>query len=120
MSDEVTDDMILAKAQELRAERPSLGLTSAMLEAEAILRPSKRREMQTRFEVTVELKPRHARWVHQTLGGHPQFSVEERLGAFLSIQLGRIAVEKRALLEEAAQVVKGEAVTVPAHLWDEG
>ena len=106
---EINDEMILAKAQEISKER-GIGLVDAMIEAEEELRP--RPELQTSFMVPIEVKPRVARWIVETFGGHAKYTVEERIGAYLSVLLGRTRVSARRADEPAPEVQKGEAVTM--------
>lgn len=106
------DDEILARAIEIRAES-GLSLTDAMIQAESELdAPAPSDPVQAEFVVTLKPKPRVARWIRQTFGGHPTFSIEDRLEAYLITLLNKSRVSSMRASEDPPQVGKGQAVTV--------
>lgn len=112
----MTDDEILERAREIASET-GVSLTDAMIRAEAELAPKP--EIQKEFTVTLDLKPRVARWVlteFQAYGGH---SVEDRLAAYLVTVLNRARTTSMRAAEDAPEVGRGGAVTVPRHKFKE-
>lgn len=100
------DARILARAREIQAES-EVSLVDAMIEAEAELFAPKAPELPKSFLVEIPVKPRVARWILATFGGHPEFTVEHRLGAFISQYLGRVAVRVRRESEPPPELEKG-------------
>lgn len=109
MADILSDDIILTRAQAIKAER-GLSLTDAMIAAEDELRPAP--VIPESFTVTIPVKARVARWIAEEFGGHPSFSVEERLGAYLTTVLSRSRVSAMRYAEDGADVQEGKAVTL--------
>jgi len=104
------DEILLARAREIVADRGG-SLTEAMLAAEAELAPKS--ELPTSFTVMIQVKPRVAKWVIEEFGGHPSLTIEERLGAFLEIELAHTRGRVIKVRREQAQITKGGgAVTV--------
>jgi hypothetical protein len=107
----ITDTEILARAQEIQADRGG-SLVDAMIEAESELTAPKSEELPRSFTVTLHVKPRVARWIVQLFGGHSTFSIEDRLGAYLVTVLNRTRVQAMRQNEPPAEVRKGGAVTL--------
>ena len=105
-----TDEEILELAQTIKAEREGLSLTDAMLIAEDELQPVA--EIPADFTVTIPVKKRVAGWILREFGGHPQLSVEERLGAYLATVLSRSRVQAIRASEDGQDVTEGKAVTL--------
>lgn len=104
------DDELLELAQEIKAER-GCSLAEAIDMAHARLSKAAG-EVDTRFEVTLELKPRVAKFFRESFAGHPTMTVEERLAAFLVMQLNRLRGEALARTRQEAEITEGEARTV--------
>jgi hypothetical protein len=67
----------------------------------------------TTFHITLELKPRVARFFRQSFDGHPTMSVEERMAKFLEIQLNKLRGQALAQTRiEATEATEGEARTI--------
>lgn len=116
MSDQ--QDKMIAAARKMATEK-GIPLSEAMETVEARLIP---RAGPTEFAVTIRLKPRVARWVSDNFGGHPKFTVEERLGAWLVTLInqqraGHIASGRAA---DPQAVGSGSAVTVHRSQFKEG
>jgi hypothetical protein len=105
------DDQILARAMEIRTET-GLSLTDAMIQAESELDAPASEPVQETFVVTLKPKPRVARWIRLVFGGHPQFSIEDRLEAYLLTLLNKSRVSSMRASEDPPEVGKGQAVTV--------
>ena len=108
MSD-YTDDDVLKLAKEIKEKR-GISLTAAMVEAEGRLQPDP--EVQVNFTITINVKPRVAGWIMSEFGGHPEFSVEERLGAYIETVLPRARIKAIRDAEEGEDVREGRAVTL--------
>lgn len=106
---EFTDDQLLELAQKIKAER-GISLTDAMIAAEDELTPAP--SIPTSFTVTIPVKGRVGKWIAEEFGGHTTHSIEERLGAFLSIILSRSRVSAMRAAEEGEEVQDGKAVTL--------
>lgn len=84
---ETSEKKITERAKEIQtADGGTLG--AAMVRAEAELLPKP--EMQTKFKVMLECKPHVADWVLKVFQGTDAFTLEQRLGAYLSRELTRI------------------------------
>ncbi len=104
-----TDEQVLELAQEIAAEK-GLPLVEAMdLAAARLSKPS---GVDTTFELTLELKPRVAKFFRESFAGHPSMTVEERLARFLEMQLNRLRGEALARTRTEAEITDGEAATV--------
>lgn len=106
---ENTDEKILARAQEIRAERGG-SLTDAMIRAEAELQPEA--SVPGEFTVTIPVKPRVARWILSEFAPVGGYSVEERLAAYLVTVLNRARISALRTAEEAPEITEGRAVTL--------
>lgn len=112
------DNDLMKRAHELSERRNiSVSRAVAMLEERA----AKGSEGGS-YSISLQLKPRVARWVDETFGGHPNFTTEERLGAWLAQIITRERANFRASQRDSkkADVTKGAAVTIPAQLFTEG
>jgi hypothetical protein len=96
-------------AQKIKADR-GVSLTDAMIEAENALKPAP--IIPESFTVTIPVKARVARWINLEFGGHPEFSIEDRLGAYLSGVLGRSRIAAMRFAEEGEDITEGKAVTL--------
>ena len=108
MSD-AQDEKILARAQEIKAER-AISLTEAMILAEEELAP--RPTVPSSFTITISVKPRVARWIVEEFASTKTHTTEERLAAFLSIVLNRSRVTALRFAEEGPEIQEGGAVTL--------
>jgi len=113
---EITDEMILELAQQIKKQE-NIPLTDAMIAAEVRLQPAP--ELQDSFEVPIKLKPRVAAWVIREFGGHPKFTIEERLGAYFSQVLNRTRVEAMRFAEDAPDIKTDGAVSMMRHKFQE-
>lgn len=107
---QVTDDEILVEAQRIKAER-GISLVEAMDIAAAKM-ANAGKEIDCSFEITLELKPRVAKFFRDSFAGHPTMSVEQRLGKFLEMQLNRLRGEALAKTRAEADIVEGQANTI--------
>jgi len=105
-----TDDEILALAQEIKGER-GVTLVEAM-DIAAHKHTNQGDEFDTRFEIVLELKPRVAKFFRENFSGHPTLTVEERLAAFLVMQLNRLRGEALARTRSEADIEEGQANTL--------
>lgn len=103
------DEKILELAQEIKAET-GVSLTDAMIRAEAKLAPKD--ELPEYFEVRIRVKPRVARWILSEFGGHPEHSIEERLGAYVSSHMGRARTMAIQYSREAPEISDQGAVSM--------
>lgn len=109
---EQLEELILNRAREIRSER-GVSLTDAMILAESELNPTDRPPAYPEsFTITIPVRPRVSRWIVQLFGGHPTFTIEERLSAYLVTVLNRARVQSIRLSEAPAEVGKGDAVTL--------
>lgn len=106
---EFNDEDILKLAQEIKAKR-GISLTDAMIAAEDELKPVP--SIPESFTPTIKVKARVARWILSEFGGHAEFTIEERLGAYLSGVLSRTRVAAMRFAEEGEDVTEGQAVTL--------
>jgi len=113
---EITDDMILELAQKIKSEE-NIPLTDAMIAAEVRLQPAP--EIKDTFEVPIKVKPRVAAWIIKEFGGHPDYTIEERLGAFLGQVLGRSRVQAMRFSEDAPDIKSDGAVSMMRHKFQE-
>lgn len=111
MSDqEPTDDEILALAQSIKAEK---GLPLAEAMDEAIRRLTRRGDdIDCTFTLTVQLKPRVARFYRKEFAGHPTLSVEERLSKFVEMKLNEIRGQALARSRADPDIQEGQANTL--------
>jgi len=105
-----TDDEILALAQEIKGER-GVTLVEAM-DIAAHKLTNQGAEVDTRFEIVLDLKPRVAKFFRESFSGHPTLTVEERLAAFLVMQLNRLRGEALARTRSEADIEEGQANTL--------
>ena len=107
------DAQILARAQEIRAQR-GLSLVEAMILAEEeLIAALKGDDLPASFTITLQVKPRVARWILATFGGHAKYTVEERLAAYLVTVMNRSRITAIRRSEPAPEIPKGgEAVTL--------
>lgn len=105
-----TDDEILTKAQEIKAER-GISLVEAMDIASAQL-TNGGKEVQTTFELKLELKPRVAKFFRESFAGHPTLSVEERLSLFIAMHLNQLRGQALAQTRVEAEIGEGQAATI--------
>jgi len=106
---ENNDEKILARAQEIKAER-GLSLTDAMLSAEDELAPAP--VVPASFTVTIPVKSRVARWIMQEFTPTKTHTTEARLAAYLQIVLNRSRVAALRAAEEGPDIGEGGAVTL--------
>ena len=106
---EINDDELLARAQEIQADKGG-SLTDAMILAESELSPKP--SVPASFTVTVEIKPRVARWIMEEFAATATHTTEQRLGAYLSTHLSRARVTAMRYAEEAPEIGEGGAVTM--------
>lgn len=106
---ETPDEKLLEMAREIQKER-GVSLTDAMIRAEEKLTPKE--PMQTSFTVTIDVKPRIARWLVEEFRPTKDHTTEERLAAYLSIVLSRARVSAIRYAEEAPDIGEGGAVTM--------
>lgn len=104
-----TNAELIALAQEIASET-GMSIVDAMIEAESRLSP--REEIKTTFDLRVTLKPRVARWVHKEFGGHPDYSIEDRLAAYCAQSITRVRIQSIRAAEDAPEIPTGEAVTM--------
>lgn len=107
---DIDDDAILERAQAIKAER-NISLVEAMDIAAAQF-ANAGREIDTVFEIRLELKPRVAKFFRESFADHPTMTVEERLGAFLTMQLNRLRGEALARTRTEAEITEGTAATI--------
>ena len=103
------DEKILARAQEIKAER-GISLTDAMISAEFELAPKP--EIPASFTVTIPLKPRIASWILREFVPTKTHTTEDRLAAYLAIVLSRARVTATRHAEEGQDIQEGSAVTL--------
>lgn len=108
--EQVTDDEILELAQRLKAER-GMSLVEAMDLASAKL-ANHGGEIDCTFRIELQLKPRVAKFIRDSFSGHPTMTVEERLAAFLAIQINRLRGEALARTRAEGDITEGEATTL--------
>jgi hypothetical protein len=106
---DITDEQILERAHAIKSER-GISLTDAMIAAEDELTPEA--AIPTAFTVTIPVKARVAKWIGDEFGGHASFTIEERLGAYLTTVLSRSRVTALRYAEEGEDVTEGKAVTL--------
>lgn len=106
---DITDEQILERAHAIKSER-GISLTDAMIAAEDELTPEA--AIPTAFTVTIPVKARVAKWIGDEFGGHASFTIEERLGAYLTTVLSRSRVMAMRYAEEGEDVTEGKAVTL--------
>ena len=84
MADQMTEDELLAKARKLREKHPHLTLGEAIEEIERVAANGES-EINTRFELTINLKPRVAKFFRETFANPPKpfKSDEEWMAAWL-------------------------------------
>lgn len=112
MSDQtVTDEQILELAQELKAEH-GISLVEAMDMASAKLNKAAGKEIDCEFLLPVTLKPRVAKFFRDTFSGHPDLTVDQRMGKYVEILLNKVRGEALVRTREEPEVRKGEAVSV--------
>lgn len=104
-----TDEKILARAHEIKAER-GVSLTDAMIRAEEELAPKP--TVPASFTVTIPVKPRVARWIVEEFEPTKTHTTEARLAAYLAIILNRARVTAMRFAEEAPDIGKGGAVVM--------
>lgn len=78
-----------------------------------------RTDEENTFTVTLRLKPKVAKWVDETFGGHAVHSLEDRLAATLVLMLNRKRVEVIRTSEAPARINNETVVTVPRDRFDE-
>jgi hypothetical protein len=107
----LTDDELLERAQQIKADRGcSLAEAMDIAQGQAAKAAS---GVDTTFHITLELKPRVARFFRQSFDGHPTMSVEERMAKFLEIQLNKLRGQALAQTRiEATEATEGEARTI--------
>lgn len=107
------DSRILERAIQIKEDR-GLPLVEAMIMAEEeLIAQLKGDALPLEFTVKLVVKPRVARWILQTFGGHATFTVEDRLAAYLIILLNRTRITAIRRSEPAPEIPKGgEAVTL--------
>jgi hypothetical protein len=107
----LTDDELLERAQQIKADRGcSLAEAMDIAQGQAAKAAS---GVDTTFHITLELKPRVARFFRQSFDGHPTMSVEERMAKFLEIQLNKLRGQALAQPRiEATEATEGEARTI--------
>ena len=103
------DEIILSRAREIMAEHGGT-LVDAMLKAEAELEPKP--EIQTEFTVTFTVKPRVGRWITDVFTPTKDYTMEERIAAYLVTVLTRARVTAIRHNEEPAEITEGRAVTL--------
>mgnify|MGYP006436186277 CR=1 FL=1 len=106
---ENTDEKVLERAQEIKAER-GISLMDAMIRAEEELAPKP--VTPSEFTVTIPVKPRVARWVLAEFAATSTHSTEERLGAYLSSMLNRSRVSAMRANQESPDIGEGGAVSM--------
>jgi len=106
---ENNDENVLARAQEIKAER-GVTLVEAMFLADQELTPAA--PMITDFTVTITVKPRVASWIMREFRATATHSVEDRLGAYLTIVLNRARISAMRVQAEPPEIGKGEAVSM--------
>lgn len=67
------------------------------------------------FTITLRLKPRVAAWVREVFGGHPKYTIEQRLAAWLEGIINRERAAYAAKERPTSGPVKGKAVTLRRH-----
>lgn len=109
---ENTDEKILARAQEIKAER-NISLTDAMIRAEPAFQAlAPKPTVPADFTVTIPVKPRVARWIVEEFAPTKTHTTEERLAAYLGIILNRARVTAMRFAEDAPDIQEGGAVTL--------
>jgi hypothetical protein len=106
----VTDDEILALAQEIKTER-GVSLVEAMDIASVKLNNAGK-EIDCNFKLDLTLKPRVAKFFRDSFSGHPDLSVEERLSKFVEMQLNKLRGEALARTRSEAEIEEGKANTI--------
>jgi len=119
MTEETSASEMIDRAQNL-AKREGIPLSEAMARVEAALAAPSMGEDECTFEITVKLKPRIARWLRSVLPPEGKLTTEDRLAAYLPYLLGRSFRENRDIGRDAAEVTKGQAVTVRGRLVEDG
>lgn len=104
------DAAILARANEIKAEK-GISLTAAIDQAALELARAEH-EVDTRFELVIDLKPRVAKFFRDEFAGHPTMTVEERLAKFLEIQLNRLRGQALSRARKDPEIGEGEAYAV--------
>lgn len=109
MSDQPTDDEVLALANEIKAER-GIPLTEAMILAEQkLLKPA---GIDTEFTIHLDLKPKVAKFYRTEFGKHPEKSVEECMAIWITQLLQIQRGQALARFREDLEIVEGESRTV--------
>lgn len=106
----VTDEQILELAQQIKAER-GVPLVEAM-DIAATKLTNQGREVDCTFHLTLELKPRVAKFFRDSFAGHPSMTVEERLAAYLTMHLNRLRGEALSRTRAEADIQEGQANTL--------
>lgn len=104
------DDQILADAQRIKQER-NISLVEAM-DIAAAKAANRGQEIDCVFHLTIELKPRVAKFFRESFAGHPTLSVEERLAAYLAMVMNRMRGEALVRTRAEADIVEGQANTL--------
>lgn len=105
----ISDDEIVARAHEIKAEQ-GCTLVDAMILAEEELTP--KAAVPSEFTVTIEVKPRVAKWIASEFAPRDGFSTEDRLAAFLAVVLNRSRVTAMREAKDAPEIQEGRAVTM--------
>lgn len=103
------DKEILALAQEIAAKE-GIGIVDAMLKAEVRLAPKP--TAPEAFTVELRLKPKIARWIVREFEAKGEYSLEQRLAAYLTLVLSRARVQAIRNAEIPPDISEGEAVTM--------
>lgn len=106
---DVSDEAVLDLAQQIKAEK-GVSLIEAM--DMAAIRLQGGGEVDCTFHLTLTLKPRVAKFFRDSFSGHPTLTVEERLAAFITMQLNRLRGEALARTREEPEIEKGQAATL--------
>lgn len=108
------DEILLARAQEIRSARGVSLVESMIMAEEEQIAKLQGDALPLEFTITLQVKPRVARWIMATFGGHAKFTIEERLAAYLITVLNRTRITAIRRSEPAPEIPKGgsEAVTL--------
>jgi len=105
-----SDEDILELAQSIKKEK-GIPLAEAMDIAGHRLAKAGA-NMQTTFELTIELKPRVAKFFRDEFAGHPTLTVEQRLAKFIEMQLNRLRGQALARSRKDPEISEGQAHAV--------
>jgi hypothetical protein len=111
VSDQIdSDEAILERAQEIKKEK-GIPLTEAIdIAATEAYRAAS--AIDTEFTITLNLKPRVAKFFREEFAGHPELTVEERMAVYIETILNRMRGQALARARKDPEIEQGKAHAV--------